>query len=84
MKKYEMTGITIKKTIAGNVQTGVLHRIRALKEFELIDGTIVHAGDLGGYVERESNLSQGGRSWILDNGIVSEITAFPADGGIVL
>lgn len=71
MKKYEMTGITINKTNAG-VKTGVLHRIRALKEFELIDGTIVHAGDLGGYVERESNLSQGGRSWILDNATVIE------------
>lgn len=40
----------------------VLYRIRALKDF----GTI-KSGDLGGYIEKENNLSQDGQAWLFGN-----------------
>lgn len=42
-----------------------LYRIRALKNF-----SDLKRGDLGGYVENESNLSQFGNCWIYDNACV--------------
>ena len=54
MKKYELTEEMIMTN--GNRN---LYRIRALKDF----GS-VKAGDLGGYVESENNLSQKGDCWI--------------------
>lgn len=59
MKKYELTDET--KTFDDGT---VLHRIRAVKDFALVDGTKVHKGDRGGWIEREINLSQVGKSWV--------------------
>ena len=39
-----------------------LYRIQALKDFKS-----VKAGDLGGYIEKESNLSHEGNCWAYDN-----------------
>ena len=61
MKKYELTNE--KKEFLGTT----LYRIRALKNFELSDGTIIHAGDLGGWIEKEYNLSQEGFAWVSGN-----------------
>lgn len=75
-KKYEFTGETL------TFDTGVpyeyyddeidddvfeyeqttLHRIKAIKDF----GN-VHAGDLGGFIEKEENLSQDGDCWVAEN-----------------
>lgn len=44
-----------------------LYRIQALKSFSNID-----AGDLGGYIEKESNLSHSGDCWVYDNARVYE------------
>ena len=44
-----------------------LYRIKALKDFTLIDGKEIKAGDLGGYVESKKNLSQKGNCWICKN-----------------
>ena len=52
-RKYELTNET--REFYGRV----LHRIRALKDF----GS-VRAGDLGGWVETEDNLSQFGACWV--------------------
>ncbi len=60
-RKYELT--EEKKEFLGRT----LYRIRALKDFELLDGTIVHAGDLGGWVEKEGNLSQEDIAWVYGN-----------------
>ena len=60
MKKYELTEETIKIN-----ENKTLYRIKALEDFG-----DVKAGDLGGYVESESNLSQGGNCWIYDEAIV--------------
>ena len=56
MKKYEMTNESIEFI-------GVkLFRIRALQDFR-----DVKAGDLGGYIEREENLSQYDYCWVYGN-----------------
>ena len=44
-----------------------LYRIKALKDF-----ANVKAGDLGGWIERESNLSQDGNCWVYENARVYE------------
>ena len=53
MNKYELTSETLR---CGKF---TLHRIKALKDF----GS-VKAGELGGWVEKEENLSQYGNAWV--------------------
>ena len=60
MKKFEFTGET--KTIQFKFKTVTLHRIRAVAEFGLIK-----VGDIGGWLEKEENLSQKGKSWVYDD-----------------
>ena len=62
-KKYELTNET--KTLADGT---VLHRIRALRDIQRF---VVKAGELGGFVEEENNLSQDGKAWVFDNAEVS-------------
>lgn len=65
MKKYELTEET-------RIEKGVtLHRIRAVKDFTLVDGTTVHAGDLGGWIEKETNLSHDSSAWVSGEAWVS-------------
>lgn len=52
-KKYILTDDTIE------YQGVVLHRIKAVKDL-----SIVPEGTLGGYIEKESNLSHEGNCWI--------------------
>ena len=54
MKKYELTEETIKIN-----ENQTLYRIKALRDFG-----DVKAGDLGGFVESEKNLSHEGDCWI--------------------
>ena len=53
MKKYELTDDTVQFLCK------TLHRIKALRDFG-----DVKAGDLGGYIETESNLSHDGDAWV--------------------
>ena len=53
MKKFELTADRIEE------KEVTLHRIKAL-----IDFGDVKAGELGGYVEKEENLSQYGNAWV--------------------
>ena len=55
MKKYELTEETI------NIFGKTLHRIRATRDF-----SNVHAGDLGGFIEDERNLSHDENAWVGD------------------
>ncbi len=55
MKKFELT--TEHKI---NWLGRTLYRIKACISFTTITGDEIKAGDLGGYVEKESNLSQNG------------------------
>jgi carbonic anhydrase/acetyltransferase-like protein (isoleucine patch superfamily) len=58
MKKYELTDITIE-------QTGItLYRIRAVRAIKALG---IKKGDLGGYIEKEENLSQSDNAWVYDN-----------------
>ena len=70
-KKYELTDETI------NHYGVVLHRIKALRSF-----SDVEAGDLGGFVEYENNLSHEGDCWIYNDAIVKD-RAKVLDNGIV-
>lgn len=56
MKKFELTTDRIEENGT------ILYRIKAL-----IDFWDVKAGDLGGYVEKEENLSQYGSAWVSGN-----------------
>lgn len=53
MKKYELTSETLQ--YAGHT----LHRIKALKDFGVFT-----AGELGGWIESEENLSQADNAWV--------------------
>ncbi|WP_309486012.1 hypothetical protein [Bartonella harrusi] len=59
-KKYEFTDKTRK------IESVTLYRIRALRDF----GN-VKAGDLGGFIEKEENLSHDGNCWVYDDAIVA-------------
>ena len=54
--KYELTDETTR--VGGKT----LYRIKALKSFGK-----VKAGDLGGFIQSEKNLSQDGNAWVGDN-----------------
>ncbi|ENN91905.1 dATP/dGTP diphosphohydrolase domain-containing protein [Bartonella schoenbuchensis] len=60
-KKYELTNDTI------NVNRRTLYRIRALRDFG-----DVKAGDFGGFIETEENLSHEGDCWVWDGACVYE------------
>lgn len=46
---------------------GTLFRICAVKDFTTKEGEIIKAGDIGGYVEKEENLSHDGNAWVYGN-----------------
>lgn len=60
-RKYEFTGETKK------YRGTTLHRIRAVRDF----GN-VKKGDLGGFIEKEDNLSHDGEAWVGDNAVVCD------------
>ena len=64
-RKYKLTDE--KKVLDDGT---VLYRIQALRDFNLVNGKEVKVGDLGGWVESESNLSHDGESWIGDEAMV--------------
>ena len=61
MKKYEFTGETI------TIGERTLHRIRAVRDFG-----DVKAGDIGGWIEDENNLSHEGDCWVRDKATVCD------------
>ena len=56
MKKYEFTGET--RLVFGRI----LRQIKAVISFGSVS-----AGDLGGWIEKEENLSQDGNAWVYGN-----------------
>ena len=60
-KKYELTNETIEVNV-DNDEVITLHRIKALRDFG-----ITIAGDLGGWIEKEYNLSHEGNAWVYGN-----------------
>jgi hypothetical protein len=70
--KYEMLDDD-SVTLVGRT----VYRIRAMRDFGKIK-----AGDLGGYIERESNLSHQGTAWIADNAKVFDWAVVSDDAQI--
>ena len=76
-KKYTLTNDSIV------VDGKTLYRIKALRSF-----SNVNKGDIGGYVESESNLSHNGNCWVsgyakvFGNAVVSGIYSFFGDSRI--
>ena len=77
-KKYKLV-----KNDAIKVAHKTLYRIKALRSFNTINNMYINAGDLGGYVESEDNLSQEDNCWIFDNSIVMDRCTV-SDGSVVL
>ena len=78
MKKFEFTGET--KTISLFFRTATLHRIRAVAEFGL-----VKIGDLGGWIEKEENLSHEGKAWVWgDAEVCGDAKVFSASHVLVI
>jgi hypothetical protein len=71
MRKYEFTGET--QTWDGRT----LHRIRALRDFGE-----VKAGDLGGWLESEGNLSHRGTCWVADEARVADHARVSGDAQV--
>ena len=55
----------IRKDISKTLGYLTLYRIEALRNFGY-----VKKGDLGGWIEKEDNLSQSGTCWVYDEAIV--------------
>lgn len=62
MKKFKLTSESIIKP-SGRT----LYRIKGCTTFTTFSGDEIKVGDLGGFVEKESNLSHDGKAWISDN-----------------
>ena len=62
MKKFELSTDT-KINFWGRT----LYRIKACMDFITTDGSTIKAGSFGGYVEKESNLSQDDKAWVCGN-----------------
>lgn len=63
MAKYKMTSNQKSFTNTSN-DSYILTQVEALETFTTIDGTLIKAGSLGGWIETESNLSQEGQCWL--------------------
>lgn len=78
MKKYKFTGET--KTIYLPFGTVTLHRIKAVVEFGL-----VKVGDLGGWIEKEENLSHEENAWVYgDAEVCGNAKVFSTDHVLVI
>ena len=66
MEKYEFVE---EKSLHFNNTFIIIHRIKALRDIPRFN---VKAGDLGGWIQYESNLSQEGDAWVAHEAIVYE------------
>ena len=73
-KKYRLTDKSIM--VSGNK----LYRIEALRDFS--DERAVKAGDLGGYIQSEKNLSHEGNCWVYDYACVYDNAAIYGDATV--
>lgn len=77
-RKYELTDET--RIVHGST----LHRIRAVRNFDpeikaLGNFDHVKAGELGGWIQSEENLSHEGTAWVFDNACVMELALVEDD-----
>lgn len=70
--KYRFTGETNEIQLGESTKKFTVYRIQALRElthFKRKNPVSIHAGDLGGWIESERNLSQEGESWIAEEAV---------------
>lgn len=72
MKKYELL-----KEDTRIIEGKTLYRIKALKDFRGVS-----KGDLGGYIEKEENLSQNDNCWIYDESCVYDNAMISGNGKV--
>ena len=75
MKKYKLSGET--RTLPWGT---VLHRVVATTTFTLACGLTINAGDVGGWIEKESNLSD--NAWVADNAWVYDNARVSGDAWV--
>lgn len=66
-KKYELTGIRCPDRLRTSHD---VQRIRALRDINNPGMPLIRAGDLGGFVESEANLSHDGECWVAEDAVV--------------
>ena len=81
-EKFELVKKNTKIAYNSNGEEITLYQIRALRDFtcpfklnpdgEILDQTLVKKGDLGGYVQKEENLSHEGGCWIFEEAEVRD------------
>lgn len=81
-EKFELVKENTKIAYNANGEEVTLYQIRALRDFtcpyklnpddEILDQTLVKKGELGGYVEKEENLSHEGGCWIFEDAEVRD------------
>lgn len=81
-EKFELVKKNTKIAYNSDGEEITLYQIRALRDFtcpfklnpdgEILDQTLVKKGDLGGYVEKEENLSHEGGCWIFEEAEVRD------------
>lgn len=81
-EKFELVKENTKIAYNSNNEEITLYQIRALRDFtcpfklnpdgEILDQTPVKKGDLGGYVQKEENLSHEGGCWIFEEAEVRD------------
>ena len=64
VRKYELTDQT--KEVDGRT----LYQIRAVDDISLSGGRSIKAGQLGGFIEKEDNLSRNGSAWVDKDAVV--------------
>lgn len=75
-KKYELTDETVE------IDGHVLHRIRAARDFTRPNRIDIKAGYLGGFIEKEDNLSHDGGCWAFDDTKVYENAKVSQDASV--
>lgn len=78
MKKYRLMK-SMSKNIEYNGEKITLYRIKALKDINNAD---VHAGDIGGWIAGEDNLSRDGDCWVFDEAMVFDNACVSGDSMI--
>lgn len=81
-EKFELVKENTKIAYDSNGEEITLYQIRALRDFtcpfklnpddEILDQTLVKKGELGGYIQKEENLSHEGGCWIFDDAEVRD------------
>lgn len=81
-EKFELVKKNTKIAYGSNGEEITLYQIRALRDFtcpfklnpddEILDQTLVKKGDLGGYVQKEENLSHEDGCWIFEEAEVRD------------